>query len=370
MSLRLNPLSCARGVKYQCEMCGQAASLACAHCRVTYYCSKQHQSLDWNGIHERICSIMAPIRNPPEALNNEDERRRRQLTLTMNRHALIELTRAEASKLLVQGQAELAIPAALQSLKVAIDVFGKGHLSLVPSYLLLAEANMGLRRFQQAEEFLQMANWAIYKNPDSSAHLRSPLRRLFGRIYLAQGRYNDALEQLAHDVYYSSVSHGPEHYKTAGGYFQMGMAFLKKDEIEKCLAFLDKVVDIWYKFLTGLRSTIAGARDKASEGHPVSSITDVLDDAEIGDAADVLRSIIDTRIEFLGNQHIAVGEVSYVLGVLCHLTGHVEKAAHLYETALRIYEVHVGADHNLTIDIQTSLNEITAPTTPSALNAM
>lgn len=96
----------------------------------------------------------------------------------------------------------------------------------------------------------------------------------------------------------------------------------------------------------------------------------MLDDAEIGDAADVLRSIIDTRIEFLGNQHIAVGEVSYVLGVLCHLTGHVEKAAHLYETALRIYEVHVGADHNLTIDIQTSLNEITAPTTPSALNAM
>lgn len=290
MSLRLNPLSCARGVKYQCEMCGQAASLACAHCRVTYYCSKQHQSLDWNGIHERICSIMAPIRNPPEALNNEDERRRRQLTLTMNRHALIELTRAEASKLLVQGQAELAIPAALQSLKVAIDVFGKGHLSLVPSYLLLAEANMGLRRFQQAEEFLQMANWAIYKNPDSSAHLRSPLRRLFGRIYLAQGRYNDALEQLAHDVrrwafppgpwrrlrcaavqvYYSSVSHGPEHYKTAGGYFQMGMAFLKKDEIEKCLAFLDKVVDIWYKFLTGLRSTIAGARVRVRPGRIAS----------------------------------------------------------------------------------------------------
>ena len=47
-----------------------------------------------------------------------------------------------------------------------MSVFGNGRIELVPSYLLLAEANLGLGRFKQAEEFLSLANWSILKNPD------------------------------------------------------------------------------------------------------------------------------------------------------------------------------------------------------------
>ena len=32
-------------------------------------------------------------------------------------------------------------------------------MEMIPSYLQLAEANLGLGRFQQAEEFLSLANW-------------------------------------------------------------------------------------------------------------------------------------------------------------------------------------------------------------------
>eukprot|EP00474_Spongospora_subterranea_P011816 CRZ12274.1 hypothetical protein [Spongospora subterranea] len=83
-----------------------------------------------------------------------------------------------------------------------------------------------------------------------------------------------------------------------------------------------------------------------------------MNDTSLGEAADILRSTIDTRVEFLGNGHIATGEASYVLGMLCHLTGHYDKAQQLYASAVRIYEVHVGQDHDLTKDIQAALSEI------------
>jgi hypothetical protein len=51
-----------------------------------------------------------------------------------------------------------------------------------------------------AEEFLSLANWNVLKNPDCSNALKSQLYRLFGKLYASQGRYQDALLQLAHDV--------------------------------------------------------------------------------------------------------------------------------------------------------------------------
>ena len=38
-------------------------------------------------------------------------------------------------------------------------------------------------------------------------------------------RYEEALRQLADDVYYSSLMVGPEHIDTSGGYFQLGNVF-------------------------------------------------------------------------------------------------------------------------------------------------
>jgi hypothetical protein len=63
-------------------------------------------------------------------------------------------------------------------------------------------------------------------------------------------------------------------------------------------------------------------------------------------------------VEFLGNNHIATGEASYVLGLLCKLTGHKDKAIKLLSSALNIYEVHVGLDHELAKDIQLALAEV------------
>jgi hypothetical protein len=70
-------------------------------------------------------------------LGSEDERQRRNLTVQMSQHALIDLCKNEAQKHLVccraltplmrkttqvQGQYELAIPGALQSLRFSMEV--------------------------------------------------------------------------------------------------------------------------------------------------------------------------------------------------------------------------------------------------------
>ena len=55
-------------------------------------------------------------------------------------------------------------------------------------------------------------------------------------------------------MYFSSLEVGPEHVDTAGGFFQMGLVFYAQNRIENALAFFDKVVDTWYKFLATVRN--------------------------------------------------------------------------------------------------------------------
>ena len=56
---------------------------------------------------------------------------------------MIELTSTVGQKLLFEGKYEYAIPAAMQSLKFSIEVYGIASIELVPSYLILGEACIG-----------------------------------------------------------------------------------------------------------------------------------------------------------------------------------------------------------------------------------
>ena len=56
---------------------------------------------------------------------------------------MIHLTRTTGQKLLFEGKHEQAVPAAMQALKFAIDVYGLSSIELVPSYLILGEASTG-----------------------------------------------------------------------------------------------------------------------------------------------------------------------------------------------------------------------------------
>ena len=69
----------------------------------------------------------------------------------------------------------MQIPGALRFLRFSQKVFGDNSVRVVPAYLLLAEAQLGLGRTQQAEEFLSMARWNVQQNPDCGNELRATL---------------------------------------------------------------------------------------------------------------------------------------------------------------------------------------------------
>jgi len=326
--MELNPLSHPKGVKYLCELCGKTAYLQCQHCRVTYYCSKEHQGIDWNGIHAKICQLLAPLRTPPTMLGSEEERTRKKKLERMNQFSLMELTRQEALKLLHEGHFDLAIPAALQSLRFSIDYFGQNSIDLVPSYLLLGEACVGLSRYKQAEEYLSLAKWAVLKQPSCSNSLKSNLYRNFGKLYGSQGKFKDALYQLANDIYFSSLDNGPEHIATVGGYFYMGNVFMQHDNTSAGLAMYAKVAQIWYK---------------AVVGSPDAPRTIKLDEAQQTECQQMMLKILsarETAFQLYKDTMGVVGEDGNTEQSTRYLTHRALTLAEIGETSLTLGIIH------------------------------
>ena len=124
----ISSISAGKNDAVVCELCGLNASIGCDRCNTTFYwcarnatdddvffryfrfsvsesessrsrlscfvyalararpvCSgKEHQHIDWFGIHEKICPLLAPLRTAPPVVSSEDERLRRNLTIKMS----------------------------------------------------------------------------------------------------------------------------------------------------------------------------------------------------------------------------------------------------------------------------------------------
>jgi len=57
---------------------------------------------------------------------------------------MVNLTRTTGQKLLFEGKHAEAIPAAMQSLRFAAEIYGLASVELVPSYLILGRASIGI----------------------------------------------------------------------------------------------------------------------------------------------------------------------------------------------------------------------------------
>jgi tetratricopeptide (TPR) repeat protein len=266
----------------------------------------------------------------------------------MSQHALIELCKNESQKLLVQGQYELAIPGALQALRFSIEVYGANAVELVPSYLLLAESNLGLRRLSVAEEFLLYANWTVLKTPDCANELKAQLCRNFGKLYACQRRFPEALLQLAQDVYYCSLDAGPEHITAAAGYFYMGDVCLLQEQPDRAHIFFDKVVDVWYRFLAQLMQT------------PGGTVADYVSEAHQAEAVEMLKSVLAARVTHLGPSHLGATEAAYALAMLLHSCGLTAEALTYYLRAQAGYESLLGPEDPAVEAIQTAVEGLRA----------
>ena len=347
---KLNPLAFAKSQALTCELTGRPAlfSLVVPSQLLTLnFVSRELAQQAWDGILCRIARELGQLLSPPPLASSEKERLGRFQAAQARKHALIEVCEGEAKRHIVHSRFELAIPAAMYALRFGTSIYGEGNVELVPAFLLLAEANLGLLNFAQAEEFLTKANWSLLKSANSSNALRSQLRRNFGRLYASQSKFDEALRQLADDVYYSSLMVGPEHIDTSGGYFQLANVFYSMNKIENALAMYDKVVDIWYKCVTQLLSADAAAYDLPALG-----------DAKGAEGVEVLSHIRKRREECVGASNIATGESNYVLGLLYQYLGQVAKAAEHMRLALAIYENQLGPEHQSTKDVTLSLMQL------------
>ena len=83
----------------------------------------------------KISPLIGPLRATPPIIGSEEERARREYTVQMSKRALIDLCQQEASKFLVQGRYDLAIPVALQVKRLCVLPLWLGPKRRVASVL-------------------------------------------------------------------------------------------------------------------------------------------------------------------------------------------------------------------------------------------
>lgn len=259
------------------------------------------------------------------------------------RKHMIELTRTTGQKLLFEGKHEQAVPAAMQSLRFSIDVHGLDSIQLVPSYLILAEASIGLHKLTQAEEYLAQAQWTVLKTPDCSSAIKSKLYRNWGLLCAAQGNFDDALRHIADDIYHASEEFGTDDIGTSGGYFHMANVFFRQNRMDVADSLYSRVTDIWHEHL--LRLVLARTeRPKTPAGVGAVAVElkreepESLDEAQEAEAKQVLHSIHDIREQSANEDNVVIAKVKHALAMLYFLLGDVAKGKEFVEKGKTLVE--------------------------------
>uniref|UniRef100_A0A8C5MYB5 Zinc finger MYND-type containing 12 n=1 Tax=Leptobrachium leishanense TaxID=445787 RepID=A0A8C5MYB5_9ANUR len=323
---QVNPLSNPKGVKLVCELCQHPAHIQCKGCKLTYYCDVEHQRADWASIHEKICHLLIPLRTPVPFFTSAEERSHSIAQLIQRKKHLIEITTKEAQKLLYEGRHADVIPAATHSLSLVIDVHGLASVELVPVYLLLAEANIGLGQLTLAEEYLSQAYWTVLKSTDCSNSIRSKLHRNLGLLYAAKGEFDESLRHLANDVYFASTVWGTDNIHTSGGYFHMANIFFRQNKMDVADSLYSEVTDIWHTHLKRLVDGQMRASMRSAPGWFEDSSHESLDENEEAEALQIISAICDIREQAPRTQPAKTVKVLYTLTMLYFLTMDFQKA--------------------------------------------
>ncbi|XP_069484248.1 zinc finger MYND domain-containing protein 12 [Ambystoma mexicanum] len=286
------PLANPKGVRLLCELCQSPAFLQCPDCRVTYYCTPEHQLSDRESVHPALCHLLGPLRAPPPALCSDEERRRNtEQTAQLRRH-LLQLCLEAAERHLGAGMPSQSLPAAMHSLRFSIALHGLRSSQLVPPYLLLAEASIRLGHLTQAEEYLGQARWTLLKNPDCSLGLLAKLHRNQGLLFSARGNLAEALAHLANDVYYNTCLYGTGNVHASPGCFHMANVFLRQKKAGIAESLYTEITDSWHAQLSRmLRRQLSAAQDQRASGPE----DECLDKGLATEAVQILTEISEIR---------------------------------------------------------------------------
>ncbi|XP_031560432.1 zinc finger MYND domain-containing protein 12-like isoform X2 [Actinia tenebrosa] len=292
------------------------------------------------------------LRSPIPFLGSEEERQKRKHKQILRKQQMIDLCRTEGQKLLFEGKYDRAVPAALQSLKFSIDIYGLSSIELVPSYLILGEASIGLGKLSQAEEYLAQAEWTALKTPGCGDDIKSRLYRNLGLLNAANGDYTEALTYFADDIYHSSRKHGTDDIHTSGGYFHMANVFNRQNKLDIAFSLYNQVTDIWYEHL----SRLVGQRTKTpaqpsgigpafKSGMPTDF--EVLDEAQEAEAIQVIQAMLDIREQQSVQSPSVMYKIYFTVAMLHFVLGDMTKARDFGIKARTSCENIVSGDESL-----------------------
>eukprot|EP00798_Chlamydomonas_sp_ICE-L_P008130 gene8129-1379_t len=251
--------------------------------------------------------------------------------------ALLKLSSQEAARLMAAGEYDLALPVALDAVQQGQLLFKPSPaLQLFPLYLLAAQANLGLRRSKQCEDFLALASWLSMKEPTLTSNvMKSQLSRLYGQLYAFQGKHAEALHAFAEDIYYCSMEYGPEDVRTSLGYYNMGKVFQSRGVgAEKVDACNDQVVRIWSaKLCQVVLGVVQGADGRMESVEPSELPVGRL---QLMEVVDMLLDICRCRQAVVGT-HEGVGDAHFVTALALIQLEERERAQEEVDMATRLF---------------------------------
>lgn len=341
----------------RCELTGARANVQLVtHFNSIYYCTEELAEQAWFGIIKKVDHLIAPLRLPAPIVGTAEERAKRLEATKQSKRTLIDFCLTESSNLLSIQKFQLAVPASIQALMFSKDCDGDRSLTVVEPYLQLAQAYLGLQVYDKAEEFLALARWIVLNTDDCSDRIRARMYLLMGRVNTALGKLEDSKKEFSKSIFYMSRFQGAEAVDTSVGYFRLGDVFLAQGFVENALAFFDKVVDVWFKYLSALHDPAEPNNDIV-----IPKELESLSEEQLADGASQLKQIHDSRRNLLGPNHIATGEAEYTIALFeFFLVGNDSKALELMESALSTYVTSLGEKHPSTMHISSMIELINA----------
>ncbi|CAL8368810.1 unnamed protein product [Lota lota] len=349
MTSTINPLALPKGTRKLCELCQKPARLQCPQCRVTFYCDPDHQAADWVGIHQEVCLHLAVMRGPcpPLALQADRDAHRAQTRLRLEE--LQGVCREVARGKLGEGRHQEALPALQLALACGLEVFGPGALPLVPLYLMLGRAYMGLGRLGRARDYLSEAEWSVLQNPGCDRVLLHQLHRTLGCLHTSTGDLDTALFHLATDVYHATEEFGLDSTVPCGGYFLMAEVFRRQEKKLVARSLYSQVASTWHAHLTKLCEPYI-----SSGSAPTQS---AFDHTQLVETDRMLRTMLASEEEEEEAEEVPATERGHQGVLLCHslamlwfLAGDAQQVLELGRVALQ--GARLAPDHGWAGSIQ------------------
>lgn len=158
------------------------------------------QTLNWQELEDEFNERLESLNSPSIGFSSHSQREKYIANIELSLQKIIEYALSEANALLAEGDYFGALKGGLKALQFTQKVYGTNSIQQIEPYFLIAKANQYLKRFEQAEEFLSIANWTIIKHEQSSPQLKAELHQNFGLLYIMEGKIDEAILHLAQSV--------------------------------------------------------------------------------------------------------------------------------------------------------------------------